>query len=180
MYCTHCGVKLDYDSLFCSSCGTKVENFRNTSNQVPVKPSKVYSGEELYLRAYVGNAYDSIIGKKFNIFILLFGSYYVGYKKMYLLSIAWASIIAMVSYYNEFLSFVVGCILSILGSFIFNSLYEKHVKKEINAIKEDKKYDDENQLLYMLKNKGGNSGLGIFLPLLVIFLCLLVMYYVGG
>lgn len=139
MYCTHCGTKLDNDAIFCTFCGSRVENSSNVSN---VNKEKVYYGEEANLRNFMGTASDSILKSKFNVFALLFGANYIGFKKMYLFSIAWTALVSVVLYYNPFLAFLVNLVLCILFSFLFNNIYIKYAKKEIKKIESSDNFSE--------------------------------------
>ena len=171
MYCTHCGTKLDNDAIFCTSCGSRVENSPSVSH---VNKEKVYYGEEANLRNFMGTASDSILKSKFNVFALLFGANYIGFKKMYLFSIAWTALVSVVLYYNPFLAFLVNLVLCILFSFLFNNIYIKYAKKEI------KKIESSDNLSELLVKKGRNSAFGIFLPILVFAFCLIIITYING
>ena len=171
MYCTHCGTRLDNDAVFCTSCGTKIESNLSVNN---IKKEKIYYGEDANLRNFIGNASDNILKSKFNVFALLFGVNYIGFKKMYLISIAWVALISVILYYNPFMAFLLNIILCILFSFLFNNIYIKYVKKEI------KKIETANNFGELLVKKGRNSIAGIFLPILVFIICIIIITYING
>ena len=93
---------------------------------------------------------------------------------MYLISIAWVALISVILYYNPFMAFLLNIILCILFSFIFNNIYIKYAKKEI------KKIETANNFGELLVKKGRNSIAGIFLPILVFIVCIIIITYING
>ncbi len=100
-----------------------------------------YDNEAL-LRAYIGNGYDTIIKRGFNIFAFLLGPFYILYRKMYVYGFG-----LMVFYFLLFMSsFVLPELWMTIGIFVliqlviggtFNSKYVSYAIDEVNRLKKE-------------------------------------------
>lgn len=149
----------------------KNENLLNLSN--------VYDEyDEELLKIYIGNNFDQITTKSFNIWACLFNIIYLLYRKMYLFGFICALIFLLVCFIN---SIVVFLIYIFLVGFFANYVYKIFANKNINKIKlncKDKTIDDVRKIC---KRKGGTSlilgFIGFGVQVVLLFVGYLFMSY---
>ena len=119
--------------------------------------------------------YYNVRDSGINMWAIVLGIGYYGYRKMYLISI--------------FL-IILSCILiSLMPSFwceicitigaLFCPIYKWDITRKLRKIKKDNPNTDENKLLSIAKNKGGTSLLGgIVFTVIYFFIILLLLLFI--
>ena len=83
MNCPKCNFPIQSNDKFCQGCGNKIvtmkEHSQNRDN---------FMDEEL-VNAYIGRNADKIRNKHFSFCTLLFGPFYIFYRKMWLYGVLW-------------------------------------------------------------------------------------------
>ena len=102
MNCPKCGNFVNAGEKFCGKCGCVME----PGNQ----PASVETGnDEELLRAYVGKNYDKIVKSPISICSLLFGLFYVLYRKMWLLGVMWFLLMFVANLFLPNFASLIGC-----------------------------------------------------------------------
>lgn len=182
MFCKKCGIDLPNNAVFCPNCGINLQekNSEQITNNIDEKQNSIVDFDEQFIKAYIGNKadkmYSSVKNGGFNIWGFLFGIGYFAYRKMYLISI----LIIIISD-------IVACIIPNVGNYVgtliglaFCPLYKWDITRKLRKIKQENPNANEEQLLYLAKNKGGTSIFGAIVFFAVYFLILVFIYSIGG
>ena len=124
--------------------------------------------DEKLLSAYVGNNYDKIINKKFNVSAFFFSFFYLAYRKIYLLTFILLVVLNLLSKISNILSFITIIVLIVIG-FTFNKNYILYSKKQIDKIKKNNSNLSEEQLIEIVRKKGGTSTAGMIIFMIIWF-----------
>lgn len=166
-----------------SSRPVRIINNYNGTNDRPSIFAKVASEDEL-LEQFVGKNHFKILSNNFNICAMLFGPFYLWYRKMFLASYIYIMIMTLLTYglvfvfkYNnpvyELILYTVG---SIALGLSFNKLYIKKAKRKVNKINE--KYSgqmDAFEVGRKCSKKGGGSILSMLLGMISFTLITIVV-----
>lgn len=169
MYCPRCGSKYEEGERFCKYCGESLENKFSEKYDFH-QPEKIT--DETLEKAFIGPNYDKIKQEKFSFPAFFFGFYYLLYRKMWLYTLAWITIIILASIFISEYMIVLNVGMSILIGIFFNKFYIKHVSKKIDKIKANNQDKTQEELLKICKKKGGNSPLAI---VIVIFAFIIIL-----
>lgn len=211
MTCPNCHSTIDDNNKYCNYCGKKIENpnehenqfsysekYSNTKSAENVDHSNQYSysmlysnmynntvsSDEDYLKAYIGENYNTIKSKNFSIFAFLFGAFYLIYRKLWLYAIVLIiGELLLVNYLEPNTAMLVQLAIITFIGFKFNSFYLKHCEKEVEQIKISNPDKTSSEMLDICKKKGGTIGLmsvitiSFILPFLIIFSIFLFLDY---
>ena len=112
--------------------------------------------DEELLKAFVGDAYENFVNKKFNIGALLLGGVYCFYRKMMIYGAVIVAIYAVLSL-SKIIFTIVGIIINVVCCFMANKFYLEFAKKRVQQIKEENRGMTRAQLIDACKQDGGVS-----------------------
>ena len=172
--CPKCGSEIKIEDSFCGVCGTKLE--KKVSLEQPQDNTNFNNKfDEELINAYIGKNVKSLKKGDFSPNAFLFGIYYIFYRKMWLVGIAWTAAILVTSFLIGDLSNSVGSIIRIVISVYmgvqFKKMYLKHVINEVDKIKEENPGKTKEELISICTEKGGTT----FTPIIIICIILFVM-----
>ena len=127
-------------------------NYFNTPND---------SGEDKYIKAYIGPNFDKIKKMKFSFPALIFGPWYLLYRKVWGYAIA-AIIISLAAtmLLEADTADIVSLIINIFLALKFQSIYMKQAEDHVENIKQQNLDKSTTELLNVCKKKGGTSTKG--------------------
>lgn len=133
---------------------------QQSTNQQPTTNT---SEDDELLKAFIGKNYKKLTTRKFNFSGFFFSSLYMFYRKMFIpgLLISLASSIISNFYPAATLLFAIVVGLTV------NNMYLKYANKEIEKIKSANPGKSFEELKTICSKKGGTSGAGIFLGILI-------------
>lgn len=124
-----------------------------------------YVTDEDLLVAYVGNNFEKIVSKPFNIAAFFFGNAYLYYRKKLLYGLILFVIETILSRYLN--SFLVGIGIAVIMGLSFNSLYIYDAKAYIKDLKKKNPTLSNAELKEICKKTGGVSFIYIIVGILV-------------
>ena len=115
-------------------------------------------GDDKYVKAYIGQNYQSIKRMKFSFPALIFGPWYLLYRKVwgYAIAIIIISIAAQFLLTSDLKDFV-NIIMNIFVACKFQSIYMKQAEDKVEQIKQQNLDKTTNELLDICRKKGGTS-----------------------
>ena len=184
------------NNVFGDNPASTQENFNTqTNNTIPTpqpennnilpqqNPSSSNSlNDDDLLRAFIGNNYEKITTRPFNIAAFFFNSLYMCYRKMFGYGIL--TFLVFLVIYNvgnaiaPALSFILSVGLWIVIGLYANKLYLSYAKKKIAIIKATYPQKSNEELKSICAAKGGTSVGKIFLGLLAQFGIALVVLFI--
>ena len=116
------------------------------------------SGDDKYIKAYIGNNYALIKKMKFSFPALIFGPWYLLYRKVwgYAIGAIIISIAASILLSNDFADFI-NLIINIYFACKFKEIYMKQAEDQVESIKQQNLDKSTNELLDVCRKKGGVS-----------------------
>lgn len=153
MVCPNCNSLISEDINICNYCGTQL-TYNTINNQD-------------YIEYYVGNKYDEISKKGFNIFAFLLPKLYSLYRKEYKMFFLQLIITIIPALISSILFIIVDIIIRIFLGIKFNKIYLKNAELKIQKIKESNKEKTDEKIVKICKEKGGTE---LFYPLMIIFI----------
>lgn len=143
------------------------DGYQFSTNNQPQHFNSINVDEELK-RSYIGKNADKIInGHGGSVWLFLFGSAYLFYRKLYLYGFIYLLIVLLLSYFKLNLVVIIG---QIVLCFFFYKIYLSHVDKEINKIKKDSPNTSFEELKEKCKKKGGVSYTAVALAMGITFI----------
>ena len=115
-------------------------------------------GDDKYVKAYIGQNYQNIKKMKFSFPALIFGPWYLLYRKVwgYAIAIIIISIAAQFLLTSDLKDFV-NIIMNIFVASKFQSIYMKQAEDKVEQIKQQNLDKTTNELLDICRKKGGTS-----------------------
>ena len=136
-------------------------------------------GDDKYVKAYIGQNYQSIKKMKFSFPALIFGPWYLLYRKVwgYAIAIIIISIAAQFLLTSDLKDFV-NIIMNIFVACKFQSIYMKQAEDKVEQIKQQNLDKTPNELLDICRKKGGTSSKApaIIILIAVILIPIIAMY----
>lgn len=196
MRCPSCNSRIDNNLTICNYCGAEVhyqnnhedqyEYSKNYSNvekeyddsmQEHIEYSQKYSNsnqdvvtsDEDYVKAYLGNDYNMASKKSFNFFALIFGPFYLSYKKIYPYLWALIGFFCLLKHYLM--------ILNIAISFFASGWLWKNANKKVQKIKEKHIDLSSSELIELCKKEGEGSTLPILITFAILFTILFLIAF---
>lgn len=131
------------------------------------------SGDDKYVKAYIGKNYESIKKSKFSILTFLLGPWYLLYRKIWKPAIALIIInIAAQVLLPENISNIASCIANGIVAFNFQNIYLKQVESKVESIKQQNLDKTTRELLEICTKKGTPS---IKMPLIAIIVMIILL-----
>ena len=128
------------------------------------------------LKVFIGKNYDKITTKGFNVAGFFFSMFYMFYRKMLLYG--FLCILIELGLGLVFKNYYLGLILNILIGLFVNKIYIIYANKKINKIKDENQGKTPQEIENICMNKGGTSGLYLFLGIIIELFVLLLMIFV--
>ncbi len=168
MKCPKCKATIDDDSKYCTYCGNLINE--NVTEKFSTLKDKL-------IDVYIDKNNEEIKESSFSLPELLLGTFYLLYRKMYLLSFISILILIIGCFFYKYLLLIL-VVRNTLFAFFFNKVYYDHVTKKVDEITKYKNTDLEKEKI--CKNKGGTTLTPIFIfgGLLIIGLITLVIVYI--
>ncbi len=156
-------------------------NYNNINSTSQSNNENVNIDRDELLRSFVGNNYDKIKTKPFNIAGFLFSTFYMFYRKMFLYGII-AFIISFILTNVTKLKIFSAIITVIIGLFV-NKIYLYYANKKIDKIILNNPNKSIDEIKDICSKTGGTSVsriiLGFFVELSIFFITLIVMSIIG-
>ena len=198
MRCPKCRSEVFGDEKFCRYCGQSLTTTVNdqpslnpsipiynqssntqqntASNQYNYQANQMYnnSEDEILLNEYIGKKAEEIKANKFNYSMFFWGILYLFYRKMWLYAFALLAVTTISMLFLAPFALVISIGASIYLAKNFTKLYLSHAKDQIRKIKFDNSDKTTEQLIPIVRKKGGTS---ILAPILYLILC--ILFFVG-
>ncbi len=129
------------------------------------------TSDEDYIESYVGRYYKYIKSQTISIYSLLFGEYYLLYRKMYTEGIIIIILNIIIACFNVGLASLLTIIVRLFLAFKFKDIYLNKVEKKVNEIKIINSDKQSTELINIISKKSGTLDLG-FLIFIAIFISL--------
>ena len=140
------------------------ESIQQNGNSNNITQSNDSNDDEL-LKAFIGNNYNKITTRRFNIPGFFFTSFYMFYRKMFLYGIL-VFIVDLIIINLIKNSLIMSILIGIVVGLFVNKLYLYYAKKKINKIKLENSQKSIDELKNICTIKGGTSVGKIFLGFL--------------
>jgi len=169
MKCPKCKATIDEDSKYCTFCGSLINENAIEKNTNTIK--------DKLIDIYIDKNSEEIKDQSFSLPELLLGTFYLFYRKMYLLAFISIVILIISCFFYKYLLLIL-VLRNTIFAFIFNKLYYNKVTNNVDMILRTQKTDLEKEKI--CKNKGGTTLTPIFIfgSLLIIGLITLVIVYI--
>lgn len=195
MRCPNCNSRIDNNLTICNYCGSEVhyqndhedqyeysksysnvEKEYNESMQEHIKYSEEYSNtdqgmvssDDDYVNAYLGKDYQLIRDGKFNVWALLFGPFYLAYRKVD--NIWFWTLLGIIAWFTTFAAFFMNIYLGYAAS----SILLKDARKKVDNIKNDNSNLSSTELIDLCSVKGkGNKLYACFIILFIVLIVIL-------
>ncbi|MBQ3511002.1 MAG: zinc ribbon domain-containing protein [Bacilli bacterium] len=136
-------------------------------------------GDDKYVKAYIGQNYQSIKKMKFSFPSLIFGPWYLLYRKVwgYAIGIFIISIAAAILLSSD-IADIINTFINVFLAFKFQSIYMKQAEENVEQIKQQNLDKTTNELLDICRKKGGTSSKApaIIILIAVILIPIIAMY----
>lgn len=129
-------------------------------NQQPITNT---SEDNELLKAFIGNNYEKLTTRKFNFSGFFFSSLYMFYRKMFITGLLITLASSIISNFYP----AAALLFAIVVGLTVNNIYLKYANKEIEKIKATNPGKSFEELKTICSKKGGTSGAGIFLGILI-------------
>ena len=145
------------------------ENFDNYINSNESLDNKL-------LYAYIGKNYQTIMNKTFSCSAFFLNEYYMFYRKMYIPALILSVLLSIIARFSSKYAGIVLIIIYFILGFVFNKLYVKYAKYQVNKIKVENPDLSENELINLCLDKGGTNLIYVLIPIFLNVI-LSVIYY---
>ena len=135
-------------------------------------------GDEKYIEAYIGPNYSNIKNNNFSIATLLFGGFYMLYRKMYSLAFIYFILDLLSTILLKDFSKIINFAIRIVMAIKFKKLYLEKVERKVEQIKQSNLDKTSNELLNECQKKGGVSiKSAIIIPIISLIIILFGIIY---
>lgn len=199
MLCVKCGNEIKDNEQICSKCGYNKNTISNNDNPFGVKNQGIYNPnpvnqEEVQEKLdhekqfhqlaeiYMGPAYYNFKKGSFSWCAFFLGALYIAYRKMLGVAIiVWAINIAILyAFHNNFYIYSgVSLVFALFLGLSFKKIYFDDSMEKVGKIKKSNPEKGFNQLVEIVKYKGGVSMLYPILLVAVAFVIMSVLYLSG-
>ena len=199
MLCVKCGNEIKDNEQICSKCGYNKNTIASNDNPFGVRNQGIYNPnpvnqEEVQEKLdhekqfnqlaeiYMGPAYYNFKKGTFSWCAFLLGALYIAYRKMLGVAIiVWAINIAILyAFHNNFYIYSgVSLIFALFLGLSFKKIYFNDSMEKVGTIKKSNPEKGFNQLVEIVKYKGGVSMLYPILLIAVAFVVVSVLYLSG-
>lgn len=131
------------------------------------KSTKYISSDDNYIRVFIGEKYNQINESKFSIPTLLFGGFYLLYRKLWVYAIIWFILFIMFEFSIPIMLFI-----NIFLASNFKKIYLYYAKLIVSDIKTKNPDKTSSEIMEICQNKGGviHKINGAPIALIIIFL----------
>ena len=141
------------------------------------------SGDDKYIKEYIGPNYNSIKNMKFSLPSLIFGPIYLMYRKVWNYALAAIIIqVAAIFLLNSDYSQVINLVINVFFGLKFQSIYMKQAEDKVEQIKQQGLDKSTTELLELCKKKGGTAIKNVVIAIFVSIIAYisLLFYLVGS
>ena len=166
MYCKKCGAKLEEQDTFCYFCGATVEKLTDTLEKDNYYKSTSIDTDNL-LNIFIGPNANKIKEEKFSLPVFFLGPLYLFYRKTPLAAFLWiiADIVSLIFIPQYLLILLI--ISNIIFAIKYNEFYIETAKSKIEKIKEKNSNKSSDEIINIVKRKGGVSIVSIILIIII-------------
>lgn len=199
MLCVKCGNEMKDFEQVCSKCGYNKNTISDNDNPFGVRNQGIYNPNAVnkeeaqekldhekqfneLAEIYMGPAYYNFKKGTFSWCAFFLGALYIAYRKMLAVSvIVWAINIAILFIFhnNFYLYSGVSLIFALFLGLSFKKIYFNDSMEKVGNIKKSNPEKGYNQLVEIVKYRGGVSMLYPFLLLAVAFVVMSILYLSG-
>lgn len=137
--------------------------------------------DEELLKAFIGNNYEKLTTRQFNISAFFFTGAYMFYRKLTGYAILYFLLVLIIQ--GIFKMIPISIVFNILVGLFFNKFYINYAKKRVNKIKNANVHRQPKDIkLICMKSGGvsvGNIFLGLLLEIIITFLLAFALMYAG-
>ena len=137
--------------------------------------------DEELLKAFIGNNYEKLTTRQFNISAFFFTGAYMFYRKLTGYAILYFLLVLIIQ--GIFKVIPISIVFNILVGLFFNKFYVNYAKKRVNKIKNANVHRQPKDIkLICMKSGGvsvGNIFLGLLLEIIITFLLAFALMYAG-
>ncbi len=137
--------------------------------------------DEELLKAFIGNNYEKLTTRQFNISAFFFTGAYMFYRKLTGYAILYFLLVLIIQ--GIFKMIPISIVFNILVGLFFNKFYVNYAKKRVNKIKNANVHRQPKDIkLICMKSGGvsvGNIFLGLLLEIVITFLLAFALMYSG-
>lgn len=137
--------------------------------------------DEELLKAFIGNNYEKLTTRQFNISAFFFTGAYMFYRKLTGYAILYFLLVLIIQ--GIFKVIPISIVFNILVGLFFNKFYVNYAKKRVNKIKNANVHRQPKDIkLICMKSGGvsvGNVFLGLLLEIIITFLLAFALMYAG-
>ncbi len=137
--------------------------------------------DEELLKAFIGNNYEKLTTRQFNISAFFFTGAYMFYRKLTGYALLYFLLVLIIQ--GMFKLIPISIVFNILVGLFFNKFYVNYAKKRVNKIKNANIHRQPKDIkLICMKSGGvslGNVFLGLLLEIIITFLLAFVLMYAG-
>lgn len=205
MRCPKCRSEVFGDEKFCRYCGQSLVSNANaqpslnpsipiynqsnnasqqntSNNQYNYQVNQMYSNseDEVLLNEYIGKNASDIKANKFNFPMFFLGILYLFYRKMWLYAFGLLAVTVISTIFLSGLASLISTIINLYLSINFGKLYVSHAKDQIRKIKFNNSDKSTEQLIPIVRKKGGTSILAPILYSILYFILIIavVVFYI--
>ena len=137
--------------------------------------------DEELLKAFIGNNYEKLTTRQFNISAFFFTGAYMFYRKLTGYAILYFLLVLIIQ--GIFKVIPISIVFNLLVGLFFNKFYVNYAKKRVNKIKNANVHRQPKDIkLICMKSGGvsvGNIFLGLLLEIIITFLLAFALMYAG-
>lgn len=185
MRCKYCNCLLEeYDKGICRWCGRDNNEKINNQNINKNFEHEHIKNEEFttlnddliteLMKDYIGQNYENLVTQNFSVVALLFGPYYIFYRKFFSLGIT----ILILEFFLGIGIFSV-TVVHIVSGFIFNKYYINHVKTKVTQYRLQYPNYSYEKLKGICTYNGGVSIGFIIYPIIVSIITITLLIFIG-
>lgn len=171
MNCPYCHKLINENNNYCTKCGKKLSEQNDHFEQYKynLAYSNIKISDEEYLKAYIGKNYDSLKNEKISIPALLFGPFYLLYRKMWLdaLIVSLISII-LINYTTTELFIILQILIEIYLGLKLNSIIIQRASSNVEKIKMSNPDKSDKDILKICQKSGNTSIISVIISILII------------
>lgn len=176
------------NSILNNNTQPTMQTNQNINNNIPTQQNftvfNQVEDDEL-LRAFIGNNYDKITTRPFNIAGFFFTTFYMFYRKMfgYALLVFLLHLVVLNVINNFIVIIAFNVVVGLVVGLLVNKIYLSYAKKKIAIIKVSNQQKSTEELKSICVSKGGTSVGKIFLGFItelgIAFIVMFVMLIIG-
>lgn len=176
MNCPYCHKLINENNNYCTKCGKKLSKHKQYKYDLIHSDIKISDDE--FLKSYIGKNYNSIKKENISIPAILFGPFYLLYRKMWLNALIVFLISSiLISYTTTEVFILLQMIIEIYLGLKLNSIIIQNASRNIEKIKMSNPDKSDKDILKICQ-KSGNTNITSVLISILIILALIYPYIV--